>query len=147
MFRSIQSLNTSSFRQLTRVRAGRFTLWVLAQTMTAGLTFSQVLTHGPVVGGVAASEANVFVRTDQQTSVALQYGTDPNLRTYLVSATFQTNPTNDFTKIIPLATLSAETTYYINVLVNGVPQFVSPPYPHFTTFAPKGASGTSVSLW
>ncbi len=140
MCRSIQPLNTSSSRQLERFRPGRFTVWVLAQLMTAGLTFSQVLTHGPVVGGVTASEANIFIRTDQQTSVALQYGTDPNLGTYLVTGTFQTNSTNDFTKIIPLATLSTETTYYINVLVNGVPQFVSPPHPYFTTFAPKGTS-------
>jgi hypothetical protein len=49
--------------------------------MAAGLTFGQVLTHGPVVGGVTSSSANVFVRTDQAASVVLWYGTDPNLQT------------------------------------------------------------------
>src|SRR5207253_4791834 len=99
-------------------------------------------THGPVVGGATASTANVFVRTDQEASVALWYGTDPNLGTYLVSETFQTSSANDFTKIIPLTGLTTETTYYMNVVVNGAPQLASPPYPSFTTFAPSGTSRT-----
>ena len=108
--------------------------------MTARLTLGQVLTHGPVVGGVTASDANIFVRTDQPANVALWYGTDPNLGTYLVSETFSTGAADDFTKIIPLANLTAETTYYVNVVVNGMPQFPSSPYPSFTTFAPSGTS-------
>lgn len=84
----------------------------------------------------------MFVRTDQKARVALWYGTDPNLGTYLVSERFRTNSANDFTKIIPLANLTTETTYYINVVVNGVPQSASPPYPSFTTFAPSGTSRT-----
>ena len=108
--------------------------------MTAALAFGQVLTHGPVVGGVTSSNANVFVRTDQAASVVLRYGTDPNLQTYLVSGTFQTSSSNDFTKIIPLASLSAQTTFYINVVVNGTSQFASPPYPSFTTFPSRGTS-------
>jgi alkaline phosphatase D len=118
----------------------QFTILLLAQIMTAGLAFGQVLTHGPVVGGVTDSSANVFVRTDQETNVALRYGTDPNLVTYVVSQTFQTSSADDFTKTIPLAGLTAETTYYMNVVVNGVPQFASAPYPSFRTFAPSGTS-------
>lgn len=110
--------------------------------MTTGLTFGQVLTHGPLVGGVTTSTASVFLRTDQKVRVALWYGTDPNLGTHLVSAWFQTSSANDFTKIIPLTGLTAETTYYMNVVVNGVPQSASPPYPSFTTFAPSGTSRT-----
>ena len=117
------------------------TVWVLAQIMTAGLTFGQVLTHGPVVGGVTESSANVFVRTDQEASVALWYGKDPNLGTHLVSGTFDTSSTNDFTKIIPLTSLTVETTYYMNVVVNGAPQS-SAPYPSFKTFARGGTSRT-----
>src|SRR5262245_5559409 len=112
----------------------RATVWILVQIMTVGLIFGQVLTHGPVVGGVTSSSANVFVRTDQAASVVLRYGTDPNLQTYQVSGTFQTRAWNDFTHILPLSSLPAETTVYINVVVNGVSQFASPPYPSFTTF-------------
>ena len=113
---------------------------LLVDSMTATLTWGQMLTHGPVTGGVTASEANIFVRTNQAANVALWYGTDPNLETYLVSDTFLTKSADDFTKIIRLASLTAETTYYINVVVNGVPQFPYSPYPSFTTFAPSGTS-------
>src|SRR5215831_12682984 len=116
-------------------------VWILAQIMAASIALSQVLTHGPVAGGATDSTANVFVRTDQQASVVLWYGTDPNLETYLVSDTFQTSSANDFTDIIPLANLTAETTYYMNVVVDGVPQSASP-YPSFTTFAPSGSVRT-----
>jgi len=104
--------------------------------MTAGLAVGQVLTHGPVVGGVTAASANVFVRTDQAASVALRYGTDPTLTTYLTSAPVNTKHKDDFTRIIPIAGLSAELPYYLNVVVNGVPQLTAP-YPSFTTF-PRG---------
>jgi alkaline phosphatase D len=113
---------------------------VLAQMMTRSLALGQVLTHGPIVGGVTASNANVFVRTDQPASVVLRYGTDPNLETYLVSGTFQTSSSNDFTKIIPLAGLSAQAIFYMNVVVNGVSQFAARPYPSFMTFPSSGTS-------
>jgi alkaline phosphatase D len=127
-----------------------FTVWVFAQTMTASVALGQtptptptpMLMHGPVVGGVTAQTANVFVRTDQAASVALRYGTDPNLGTYLTSDTFQTSSASDFTKVIPLGNLAGERTYYMNVVVNDVLQFASPPYPSFTTFARSGTSRT-----
>ena len=39
---------------------------VFAQVMAGGLVLAQVLTHGPVVGGVTSSKARVFLRTDQE---------------------------------------------------------------------------------
>jgi alkaline phosphatase D len=115
-------------------------LSVFAPILLGGLVFAQVLTHGPVVGGVTASKAKVFVRIDRAANVALRYGTDPNLHTYQVSQSFQTESSHDFTKIIPLSGLSPETTFYINVLVNGVPQLPSPPYPYFATFPDLGTA-------
>ena len=76
------SINRSLFYHVVKVSIHPFAVWVLAQMLTEGVAFSQVLTHGPVVGGVTASTANVFVRTDQQAIVALWYGSDPNLGTY-----------------------------------------------------------------
>jgi alkaline phosphatase D len=110
--------------------------------MMAGPAFGQTLTHGPVVGGVTDSSANVFVRTSQQTTVALRYGTDSNLTSYQLSSSFQTSSDNDFTKIIPLTGLAAEQTYYLNAEVNGVPQRTAPPYPSFQTFPVTGSSRT-----
>ena len=119
----------------------RLVLLVLGQIVMGGLVFGQSLTHGPVVGGVTASSANVFLRTSMQTTVSLRYGTDPNLTGFEESSTFETSSDSDFTKIVPLAGLAAEQTYYLNPVVNGVPQ-LSAPYPSFTTFPADGSSRT-----
>src|SRR5450432_408089 len=124
--------------QLINIRFLALAGWISAQAM-AGLAFGQVLTHGPVVGGVTDSGANIFVRTDQAASVAIRYGTDPNFANYLTSDAFDTDSSSDFTKIIQLAGLTAETTYYLDVVVNDVPQLTAP-YPSFRTFPPIGSS-------
>src|ERR1051325_29612 len=113
--------------------------WIFVQIITGDLALSQVLTHGPVVGNVSDSKASIFVRTDQQASVVLRYGTDPNLATYLLSKTLNTMSDSDFTTIISLSQLPLEQTIYLNVVVNDVPQ-LSTPYPSFTTFPPSGTS-------
>src|SRR4030095_2600835 len=106
----------------------------------ADLAVAQVLTHGPVVGGVTDSGGNVFLRTDQAATVVVQYSTDPDFAPFSVSAAHTTHSTSDFTANVPLTNLSAETTYYLRVLVNGVLQNNAPPYPSFTSFAPIGTS-------
>src|SRR5437762_6870206 len=121
-------------------RSGRFFLFCLSHALMVSLARGQALTHGPVVGGVTASSANVFVRTDQETSVAFRYGIDPNLATYLVSQSAQTDAASDFTTIIPLTGLRPETTYYLNAIVNGIPHLSGPPYPSFKSFPPNGVS-------
>src|SRR5262245_11260794 len=105
-----------------------------------GMLSGQILTHGPVVGGVTDSEAKVFIRTDQAATVAIQYSIDPDLQSPAVSPSVVTNEASDFTTIIPLSGLTADTSYYLNVLVNDVPQFSVAPYPVFTTFPPAGSS-------
>jgi phosphodiesterase/alkaline phosphatase D-like protein len=90
---------------------------------------------------VTASNANVFLRTSAQATVLLRYGTDPNLTSFAESSAFETSYDSDFTKIVPLAGLAAEQTYYLNPVVNGVPQ-LSAPYPSFATFPADGSSRT-----
>jgi alkaline phosphatase D len=136
---SMRTSPSQAHRRFARIPLAWLSAWVVAQVITAGLALGQVLTHGPVVGGVTASDANVFVRTDRVATVEVRYGTDPNLSTYSTSQAFSTDPASDFTKIIPLADLTAETTYYLNVVVNAVPQLAAP-YPSFTTFPPSGSA-------
>ena len=116
---------------------GRVSLFCFFQVLAIALATGQTRTHGPVIGGVTDSSARVFVRTDQSSSVELRYGTDPDLATYQVSESLQTQVENDFTAIFPLTLLDAETTYYLNLVVNGVPDRSVPPYPHFKSFAPN----------
>jgi alkaline phosphatase D len=94
---------------------------------------SAVLTHGPVVGGVTANKAKIFVRTDVSATVAIEYSTDPNFQTSLMTKTFQTTSLTNFTDIIPLSVLNPQATYYLNIHVNGIPQFSSN-HPSFKTF-------------
>src|SRR6476660_6565189 len=98
----------------------------------AGVEFmsGQVLTHGPLVGGVSSSGAKVFVRTSQAANIQLRYGTDPNLQSYSTSDTLKSKLKSDFTGMITLTSLASETTYYLNPVINGTPQ-LSAPYPSF----------------
>jgi alkaline phosphatase D len=107
-------------------------------TFTASQSLGQVLTHGPVVGGVTAYDARVFVRTNQQADVSVHYGTEPELMDFMASNTVTTYPKADFTRMIHVKGLVPKTTYYMNIIVNNVPQ-IMPPYPQFTTF-PKPQS-------
>ena len=93
--------------------------WLLLH-LTVSSTLGQTLTHGPVVGGVTDSTANVFLRARQVATVAVRYGTDPNLTTYQVSDSFTTSSTSDFTKIIGLTGLIPEQTYYL-IRYSGMP--------------------------
>jgi alkaline phosphatase D len=112
---------------------------IFIQLFWIGFVLGQTLTHGPVVGGVSASAANVFVRTDRNARVQLRYGTDPNLQSYSTSATLTSNKTSDYTKIISLSGLSTETVYYLNPVINGTPQ-LSAPFPSFKTFPPDNST-------
>jgi alkaline phosphatase D len=106
-------------------------------SLTSTPALSQTLTHGPVTGGVDANDARIFVRTSAAATVAVQYSTDPGLATPQTSANYATSSIHDFTAIAQLSSLSPVTTYYLNVLVNGVPQLTAP-YPSFTTFPVQG---------
>jgi alkaline phosphatase D len=114
---------------------------LLALLSSASLGLASSASHGPIVGGVTTSSANVFVRTDVSATVTLRYGTDPTLTTFLTTTPVVTDVNNDFTKIIPLSGLNAETPYYLDVQVDGVSQFASP-FPTFTTFAPPDTERT-----
>ena len=118
--------------------------WLGIQIVATGLASAQLLTHGPIVGGVTASEAKVFVRTDSAASVTLRYGSDPDLQTYFASTSVTTNESSDFTATIPLTGLAPETMEYLNVLVNGVPQLSAPPFHPLPPFPPPGPRATSI---
>src|SRR4029434_2087500 len=86
---------------------------------------------------VTESQARVWVRTDSPASVQVRYGLVPHLSDAFKSLTFFTRPAQDVAGQIPLSSLAPVTTYYYDILVDGVGQIKSP-YPHFKTFPPKG---------
>jgi alkaline phosphatase D len=114
-------------------------VWAVVYLTPVGLSFGGVLTHGPVVGGVTDINAKVFVRTDRTARVQVRYSTDPTFATYSTSDQLTTEAASDFTSIIPLSNLAAETKYYLDITVDDVPQ-LTPPYPSFGTFPSAGSS-------
>lgn len=95
------------------------------------------LTHGPVVGAVTESSARVFARTDQAAEVTIRYSETEDFAGAITGTTEQTTAEHDFTTILPLTGLEAATVYYLDLVVDGVPQ-LAPPYPRFKTFPVPG---------
>ncbi|MBA3353102.1 MAG: hypothetical protein H0U23_11915 [Blastocatellia bacterium] len=101
---------------------------------------AQILSPGPVTGGVTATEAKVFVRTDCRRQRRPPLRHRPRAPRRDRHRQHGDDAPADFTAFIPLTGLLPETTYYLNVLVNGMPQFTAPPFPFFATFAPAGSA-------
>src|SRR5262245_39592022 len=110
----------------------------VVQLAGVAVVTGQVVTHGPVVGGVTSSGTKIFTRLDNTASIQVRYGTDPALQSYSTSSTLKPKLKSDFTGITTLSSLTPDTTYYLNPVVNGVPQ-LSTPYPSFKTFPAQGS--------
>lgn len=96
------------------------------------------LLQGPVIGAVDSHQAHVWVRTSIPANVVLQYGRAPDLSDAVTTPVTQTFASRDATIQIPLGDLAPATQYYVNVVVGGVSQLLSP-YPTFKTFPVPGA--------
>ena len=107
-------------------------------------TRDQGLTDGPLVGAVTHNSARVFVRTITAGTVEVQYSTDPQLADAQMSDPVTTEVASDYTAILDLANLPADTPIHYNVLVDGVPELTAP-YPSFRTFT-DGPTDFTVAL-
>ena len=121
------------------VGRARIGLVFLLSLTSAGAAVAASVTHGPVVGGVTARQARVFIRVDAIADVQLRYSRDAAFSEFETSSVVQPTDDTDFTAIIPLSGLRPRTTYYLDVLVDDVPQFSSP-YPSFRSF-PADSTG------
>jgi alkaline phosphatase D len=127
-------LSAISVRAAARIAALTLVILTASATVQAQVT----LTHGPITGGVDANDAAIFTRTSDVATVAIQYSTDSGLANPTTSSSVTTSTNDDFTSTIKLTGLTPETAYYLNVLVNGVPQLTAP-FPTFTTFPVAGS--------
>jgi alkaline phosphatase D len=100
-----------------------------------------VQTDGPVVGAVTQNSARVFVRTDVQAAVEVEYSTNSDLTNSKRSLRDFTRSKNDTTTIVQLKSLAADTAYYYRILVDGTPQQTAP-YPSFKSFPLAGQAQT-----
>lgn len=102
--------------------------------------FASEVSDGPLVGGVTARSAKVFVRTDVPAIVQIQFSTSASMSRPLVTAEYTTKYSSDLTHIFTLDDLVTDKVYYYSVIVDGQPQHSSP-FPHFKTF-PKAGQAT-----
>ncbi|MCG3164339.1 MAG: hypothetical protein POELPBGB_00093 [Bacteroidia bacterium] len=104
------------------------------------LTSAQHVTHGPVTGGLNATTARMYVRTDAAMPYTIDVSTEPNFST-LLSFSDSTRPELDNSRIVTLSGLQPYTKYYYRVIIDGIEEERSG---SFTTFPENGVKGNFV---
>jgi alkaline phosphatase D len=115
--------------------------WTLVGPPTIVIPNSDELNFTPTVS-VGDTTARISFGTKGPAMVTVKYSTDPTLASPSTSGSVTVNSTTDFTGKIDITGLSADTTYYYTVAVNGVNQVTSS-FPSFKTFV---ANGTPTSF-
>src|SRR5690242_18219370 len=85
----------------------------------ATITFSQTLTHGPVVGAVTDSSCRVFVRTSAATAFTVDVSTTYAFLSIAATATGNTNGAADNVGSVTITGLSPYQAYFVRVSIGG----------------------------
>jgi alkaline phosphatase D len=97
--------------------------------------FAQKLTHGPIAGGVTSTSARFYIRVDTVAHVNVQLSTDKNFSTSIFGSEQLVAAANDFSSLIRVEGLAANTLYYYRAVINGAP---TSEIRQFRTFPPQG---------
>jgi alkaline phosphatase D len=95
------------------------------------------LIHGPVVGSVTDSRARFWVRTVHEVPVQVLLGTSQEMNAPVRSPVVRTRADADFTAVVEVTGLKANTRYLYQVLIDGKPEKLAP-QPSFRTFPKPG---------
>lgn len=110
---------------------------LLGLVLLSCTVFAQLVTHGPVVGGVTTNFARMYVRTTAPSLVKVELSTD----TFFVSPVSVTDSTRDWrdsSTLIAIPGLQANTLYHYRIFVNGVQDTLRG---YFKTYPPVGQKG------
>ncbi len=110
--------------------------------LEAGLLTDTINLCHVTLGALSSTTAKIGFRTGSAATVKIKYSTASDLSGASTTAGFLTASTEDFTGVIRLAGLTANTQYYWTILLDDVEKVYSS-YPSFTTFP---ADGDSVSF-
>jgi len=102
------------------------------------------LLHGPVLGSVTDSRARFWVRTADEIPVIVRVSESADRKGHTVSASARTKKADDYTAVVEVKGLKANTQYVYDVLLNGEPA-VLPKTAGFRTF-PRAGSAAQFSL-
>jgi phosphodiesterase/alkaline phosphatase D-like protein len=88
----------------------------------------------------------VLARTDRTARIQVMYDGNRYFANPLYSGSYTSSEDEDFFVQIPLFSLKAATRYYVNILIDGVPQFEKN-FPSFKTFPEKNNEGVFKLLY
>jgi phosphodiesterase/alkaline phosphatase D-like protein len=95
---------------------------------------AQVITHGPIVGGVTDTSCNIFVRTSSATGFTILLSNTVPFGSIVASAAGATNAAIDTTAIVHISGLTQNTQYSMRLTINGSP--ISVPTQFTTLYSP-----------
>ena len=96
------------------------------------------LVHGPLLGCVTDTSAKIWVRTATEVPVTVLCGKSADLGSPACTATVTTRADRDYTAVIPLTNLEADTVYHYDVRIGGKTATVGGKPWSFRTFTPGG---------
>jgi len=102
------------------------------------LTVRKELIHGPMTGAVTNNSARVWIRTFSESAFSITLAYDSLMSKPAGSYQGQTHSSDDYTGLIQVENLQADTKYYYILRINGVK--INGVY-SFTTFPDPGAKG------
>ncbi|MFC1784456.1 alkaline phosphatase D family protein [Candidatus Neomarinimicrobiota bacterium] len=95
------------------------------------------LIHGPMLGKVTDHSASFWVRTAEENDVQIYAGTSSSMSKHLYSKIVKTQAEKDYTAVIDIDGLEADSYYFYDVLINGEP--AQKEIHMFKTFPKKGS--------
>jgi len=105
------------------------------------------LMQGPMVGTVTPTEAHIWLRTTGEYTVAIEYGTDFELRSAASTEPVVARKASDYTLVVTITGLEPATEYFYRVLVNGAGDKYLEEFPPFRfKTAPADGSGASFRI-
>ena len=106
------------------------------------MSFSQTITHGPVIGAISDSSARIYIRSNNSANVTIEISKQSNFSSINSYPGIISNY-NDTSTIINLSGLEDETKYYFRIKLNNVLQQETG---SFSTFPINGKKGNYVIL-
>lgn len=119
-----------------------YALFILV-ILAVGSVNAQVVTHGPVTGGVSDTACTIVIKTDAATAFSLQLATDAAFTNIAATVNSNTSSANNLYQSTTVSGLQPGTKYYVRTLINATP---SGPVSSFKTFNVPGATGEVLIL-
>jgi alkaline phosphatase D len=106
-----------------------------------GTSWAQMLTHGPVVGGVTEKSAVFVLRTDSSSIVQVELSPGEDFRNSVLTSSFNTANDPDYFAKVRIEDLEEETLYYYRAIINSIP-VIEKKIRSFKTFPLPGTVNT-----